>query len=75
MADQWQPVVETVAEPDIIQHGDTGELLAIRYYPQTPLTSKFLVVVYREVSPTDGFVLTAYLTSRPATGRMIVWKR
>jgi hypothetical protein len=39
------------------------------------MTSKFLVVPYREVSKDDGFVLTAYLTSRPSTSRSVVWKR
>ncbi len=75
MADQRDRVLETVAEPDLIQEGDFGELLAVRFYPQTPLTSKFLVVAYREVDPQDGFVLTAYLTSRPSARRAILWKR
>ncbi len=67
-------VLETVSEPEIIQQGDFGELLAIRFYPQTPLTSKNVVVAYREISSEDGFVLTAYLTNRPSA-RRIIWKR
>ena len=59
----------------MIQKGDFGELLAIRFYPETPLTSKFLVVAYQEVSAEDGFILTAYLTSRPSLRREILWKR
>ncbi len=72
---QHGQVLETVAEPDIIQQGDFGELLAIRFYAKTPLTSKFLVTVYRELNPEDGFILTAYLTNRPLSGRITVWKR
>jgi hypothetical protein len=68
-------VLETVAEPDLIQQGDSGELLAVRRFEETPLTTKFLVVPYREVSAEDGFVLTAYLTSRPSSSRSVVWKR
>ena len=68
-------ILETVAEPDQIQEGDSGELLAIRSYESTPLTSKFLVVPYREVSAEDGFILTAYLTSRPSSSRTVIWKR
>lgn len=75
MVDQRERVLETVAEPDMIQEGDFGELLAIRFYTQTPLTSKFVVVAYREVGSQDGFIITSYLTSRPATGRTILWKR
>lgn len=68
-------VLETVSEPEIIQRGDFGELLAIRFYPQTPLTSKNVVVAYREISSKDGFVLTAYLVNRPSARRVIIWKR
>jgi len=39
------------------------------------MTSKFLIVPYREVSREDGFILTAYLTSRPSSSRSVVWKR
>lgn len=74
MAEQREQVLETVTEPDLIQQGDYGELLAIRFYSQTPLTSKYLVVVYREVNHNDGFILTAYLTSRPSGKRITLWK-
>lgn len=75
ISNQRERVLETVQEPDMIQQGDFGELLAIRHYSQTPLTSKFMVVAYREVSLDDGFVLTAYLTSRPSVRRVTIWKR
>ena len=75
MADQRERVLEALAELDSIQQGDLGELLAIRFYPDTPLTSKFLVVAYREVSAADGFVVTAYLTSRLSARRTTLWKR
>ena len=57
MVEQRERVLETLAEPELIQQGDYGELLAIRSYPETPLTSKYLVVVYREVDQKDGFIL------------------
>lgn len=75
MNNQHEQVLETLAEPDIIQQGDSGELMAIRFYPKTPLTSKFLVVAYREVSFDDGFIITSYLTNRPSDKREIVWKQ
>lgn len=75
MAGQDARVLATLAEPETIQQGDFGELLAIRFYGQTPLTSKFLVVVYREVGPKDGFILTAYFTSHTSTKRKVLWKR
>jgi hypothetical protein len=36
MYDQRERVLETLREPDMIQQGDFGELLAIRHYQKTP---------------------------------------
>ena len=69
-----EKVLETVSNPDIIQKGDRNELIAIKFYADTPLTSKYLVVMYKEISSTDGFVITAYFTSKPA-GREILWRQ
>jgi len=54
-----QDVLDTVAQPARILAGGAGELLAIREVE----VGKWLVVVYRE-SGDDGFVITAFLTSR-----------
>ena len=59
----------------MIQEGDFGEVLAVRFYAGTPLTSKFLVVVYQEVNAEDGFIVTSYLSSRLLARRRVVWKR
>ena len=75
MEQQREQVLETLEKPDMIQEGDFGELLAIRFFTETPLTSKFLVVVYKEVGSDDGFILTAYFTNRPAAARKTIWKR
>jgi hypothetical protein len=57
----------------MIQQGDSGEFLALRFWQSTPLSAKFLVAAYREMSPDDGFILTAYLASRPSDRRNIEW--
>lgn len=75
MDGQREKLLETLSEPHMIQKGDFGELLAIRRYAGTPLGEKFLVVVYRESSAEDGFVLTAYLARRPSARREAVWRR
>lgn len=75
MGGQRQRVLETLSDPDLIQQGDFGELLAVRSYPRTLLTSKNLVAVYRETNAEDGFVVTAYLTRRPSARRVTIWKR
>ena len=70
-----EEVLETIVHPELIQGGDSGDILAVRFWPKTPLTGKFLVVAYRELGNEDGFVLTAYLTNRPSDKRKILWKR
>ena len=68
-------VLETVAEPELLQEGDFGELLALHFYSETPLTNKFLVVAYKEAGPQDGFVVTAYYARRASERRKTIWKR
>lgn len=75
MATQRERVLETVNAPDLIQKGDFGELLTLRLYAQTPLTRKYLIVAYREMTTMDGFILTAYLARRPSSRRETVWTR
>jgi hypothetical protein len=55
-----EEVLQTIAEADRVLAGTRAELLAIRKME----TAKALVVVDRETSPQDGFVITAFLTSR-----------
>lgn len=68
-------VIETIAKPDFIQAGDSGELLAVRLYEATQLGRKYVVVAYREINAIDGFILTAYLTRRPSQQREVLWTR
>jgi hypothetical protein len=75
MDGQEDKVLETVYAPKEILKGDFGEKLAIRFFRRTPLTSKYLVVAYKEISSLDGFVVTAYFTRRPAAWRETLWKR
>lgn len=73
--DQQEKVLETLTRPDIVQEGDSGELLAVRWYAETSMGEKHVVVAYRETSAEDGFVLTAYLARRPSARREVVWRR
>ncbi len=67
-------ILEVVSSPDYVQEGDSATLIAVKHYPKTALTEKYWAVVYRELSEEDGFVLTAYLTSKPSERRKTVWK-
>ncbi len=68
-------VIEAIENPDYIVGGDFGELLAIKLYKKTPVTeNKFLIVVYKEITKLDGFILTAYFSRGINKKRRVIWK-
>jgi len=73
MAGYYFEVLETVEEPEAIYEGKMGELLAVREVEN----GKNIVVVYRELSKEDGFVITAFLTKRKKQfeRRRKIWKQ
>lgn len=75
MKGQKAKVLETVNRPDCVQKGDFGTKIAVKFYTGTPLTDKYLVVVYRETSPPDGFIVTAFFAAEPAKWREVLWQR
>ena len=64
-----EQVLEAVSSPDLVQQGDFGTLVAIRKQ-----NNIHLVVIYREVSGSDGFIITAYLAER-LRERTVIWTR
>ncbi len=73
MAGYYFEVLETVEEPEAIYEGKTGELLAVREVEN----GKNIVVVYKELSKEDGFVITAFLKRRKKQfeRRRKIWKQ
>lgn len=67
-------ILETINNPDLVQQGDVGSLLAIKKFDKTIVTeNKNLIVAYKELSQTDDFILTAFFSSR-IKNRKILWK-
>lgn len=75
MESQKDRILETVINPDFVQEADFKELIAIKHFDNTPLTSKFLVVIYKEINESEGFIITAYFTNMPSQRRKTIWKR
>lgn len=73
MAGYYFEVLETVEEPEAIYEGKTGESLAVREVEN----GKNIVIVYKELSKDDGFVITAFLTRRKKQfeRRRKIWKQ
>ena len=72
LAGYLHAVLETIGTPDFVYEGDHGELLAV----STRSADRWLVVVYREVSAVDGFVITAFFTTRVERfeRRRLLWR-
>lgn len=71
MAGYYDEVLLTVEEPDFIIKGYKGALIALR-----KMNDKFLCVIYKEVDKDDGFIITAYFTSKVKLDKEeIIWQR
>lgn len=70
LIDNKTDVLKVVSNPERILEGKDGELIGIREIK----TDKWLVVVYKELG-SDGFIVTAYSTSRirSLTKRRQLW--
>jgi len=60
LAEYYDDCLQTIEQPDLILSGYGSSLKAIKGYGR----NRFLVVVYREVSQQDGFIITAFFASR-----------
>jgi len=60
MAGYYFEVLESVAQPEAIYEGRAGECLAVREVEK----DKYIVVIYKEISNEDGFIISAFLTKR-----------
>ena len=54
-------VLNTLENPEWVTKGYRGAFIAWKGYGR----KRFLAVVYREIGKDDGFVVTAYFTSKP----------
>lgn len=70
LAGYYDDVLDTVADPDLVLRGYRGALIAARGYGR----KRYLTVVYREVSQDDGFIITAYFTSK-IDRKKAIWRR
>ena len=70
MAGYYDTVLDAVEDPDLILPGYRGVLIAVKELARR----RYLAVVYRELSKNDGFVITAYITSK-VRKRPVTWRR
>ncbi|OGW16908.1 MAG: hypothetical protein A3G93_08870 [Nitrospinae bacterium RIFCSPLOWO2_12_FULL_45_22] len=70
LASYFYEVLEAIEKPDFVIRGNKGTLKATRNIGK----NKWLVVIYREVSEKDGFVITAYFLDKRPKGE-VIWQR
>lgn len=63
MKEYQRQVADTVSSPDFVAKGTHGEFKAARLYSDLPMGPRYIIVVYREVRPDDGFIITARISS------------
>lgn len=75
IADYYYEILETVENPQTIYEGSNDGLIAVSFKIE-PI-NKFVVVVYKEVSLADGFIITAYLSNKEQKfeKKKIVWNQ
>jgi hypothetical protein len=70
MASHFYDVLETIEKPELVIRGGKGTLKATKSFSKT----KWLVVIYKELSKKDGFVITAYFLNKKAKGE-VIWHK
>lgn len=70
LASYFHDVLDTIERPDLVARGNKGSLKASKNMGKR----KWLVVIYKELSKRDGFVITAYLLDKKPTGE-VTWRQ
>jgi len=70
LASYYHEVLEAIENPDFVVRGNKDALKAAKNFGK----NKWMVVIYKEGSKTDGFVITAYFLDNRPKGE-IIWKQ
>jgi hypothetical protein len=69
MAAYYDDCLQVIEEPDLVLAGFGGSLKAVKGFGR----NRYLVVLYKELTPRDGFIITAYFV-RKLNRRNIHWQ-
>jgi hypothetical protein len=70
LASYFHDVLDAIEKPDFVARGSKGSLKASKNMGR----SNWLVVIYKELSKRNGFVITAYLLDRKPKGE-VIWRQ
>jgi len=66
----FHEVLDTIEKPYLVVRGNKGTLKATKNIGR----GKWLVVIYKELSKHDGFVITAYFLNTKPKGK-VIWQQ
>lgn len=70
MESYFYNLAEAIENPTFVLRGYAGSLIAVLSIAR----QKYLHVIYKEISPYDGFIITAFI-ARKYNKRMIIWRQ
>lgn len=70
LASYFHEVLDIIEKPELIVRGNKGSLKASKSMGRR----KWLVVIYKELSKHDGFVITAYFLDTKPRGE-VIWRQ
>jgi hypothetical protein len=70
LASYFHEVLDTIEKPEFVVRGNKGSMKATKSMGRR----KWLVVIYRELSKRDGFVITAYFLDTKPKGE-VIWRQ
>ena len=77
VSDYYYEILEAIESPSIIYKGRDRDLIAVKNIDFEDISEKFIVVVYKELNITDGFIITAFISNKTnyLDKKEIVWKK
>ncbi len=75
VAGYYYEILEAIENPEIIYEGNYNAKIAIKKFQESITT--FVVVVYKEISDTDGFIITAHFSNKQQEfkKKKVLWKQ
>ena len=75
ITDYYHEILETVENPELICEGGNDAIIAVKNFQSR--FDKFIVVIYKEINVTDGFIITAYFTNniQEIIRKKLIWKQ
>ncbi len=75
IAGYYYEILETIENPICVYEGTSNACIAVS--EKQDLSGKFIVVIYKEMEPADGFVITAFISNKVQefNKKKLLWKQ